>query len=175
VLYALFKNVVQVHDYMLDLRSVGDSAAKTLIRVFHELDRNIIKTVKTLAVKNLIEKYPRQRFGGEWRGNALEGADFHGSEDGVLQRLFDWFEIAQTSNCPNPICNVYKGDKTIHPGKEQIFPEVLTPTTFAFILSKGYTKVKVIPACMWEVRLRERARKGFQQNSRLDQMAHYPL
>ena len=80
---------------MLDLRSVRDIGAKTLIRVFYELDRNIIEAVKTMVVKSLIEKFPRQRFGGEWRGNALEAADFQ------MRRCCTAKDISMVRHHPN--------------------------------------------------------------------------
>jgi len=55
----------------------------------------------------------------------------------VLNLIYEWFEVVRISDCPNPQCNVAKGEVLIHPGRDQDIPELLTPTSIFFFLNKG--------------------------------------
>jgi len=122
IIYVMYKTIPQIHQFILDLRTCGDIAAKVIVNVFQELVVKNFKAAKTLIVTKLIKAFPRTKTRNVWQPTALETADFFASEDVVFDPIYELFEVIRIANCPNTACNnVAKGEVIIHPARDQDF------------------------------------------------------
>jgi len=140
IIYAMHKTEQQFSNFIINLQLCGDKSAKSLVKIFRNLDSANFDRAKTRCVLDLIKDFPvsRNPRTGEALPSPLLSGNFYGSEETILNAIAHFVTVVETRNCPNPLCQLPKTGQEIHPSSDMGW-DVRNPTSLAFALNNGIT------------------------------------